>query len=88
MSWPSTPRRRRKRYVAHDKPAARAGPDILAIASAIDFRPGGSFDPASSFREFSRAWAEARASDTAYDVTAVYVKVAQALGRGNPADPA
>ena len=70
-------------YFAAHTPAARVGPDILATATALDFRPHGVFNPADSFFDFSRAWADARAADISYDVTNVYVKVVQALGRAS-----
>jgi hypothetical protein len=66
-------------YVAAHTPAARVGPDIRATASALDCRPHGEFSPADSFFTSAAHGLE----DISYDVTAVYVKVVQALGRAS-----
>jgi hypothetical protein len=66
-------------YQRHHAPAVRGGPDLVSVAAAINFAPGGTFAPEAAFVPFCMAHYAAIKDHILFDPTPCFTNIVKAL---------
>ncbi len=65
-------------YASCHAPAARVGPDLVALSAALLFKPGGIFDPDAAFAPFCVTHYDANKDHILFDPTPCFTNIVKA----------